>query len=271
MPIVSAESRPSIKGIVLGVFILFQLVYLPAANFIKLIALRLPESTGELDDDIQLRGQQFPERVQALADTLGTAFVRYGELTGQAQGWSLFAPIFGHQASLPATDFDGHIIESTFVPSNRNQYLRHFRLPSSNCRLFNYEYRLALLYWTALSEDQMREEPDAWKKARISRVRRQQRSLQAFMHWRLREYLAVNPKPAPPKNVRLVAQITPNPPIDPFERPRTRLFFWIARIPLDMSAPPGSLPVQAFEGDPFSNRNQGEFDQFIWLPHEGPP
>src|SRR4051794_28848278 len=86
----------------LGIFICFQLLYLPAANFIKLVVLRLPESRGELDDDIQLRGQQFPERLQTLADATGTAFVRWGELTGQAQGWSLFAPIFGHQASLPA-------------------------------------------------------------------------------------------------------------------------------------------------------------------------
>ena len=44
--------RVAWRSYVLGLFILFQLVYLPAANFIKLIPLRLPESNGELDDDI---------------------------------------------------------------------------------------------------------------------------------------------------------------------------------------------------------------------------
>src|SRR5947208_11851195 len=98
--------RVAWRSYVLGLFILFQLVYLPAANFIKLIPLRLPESNGELDDDIQLRGHDLIEPLQTAADAAGTAFVRWGEWTGQAQGWSLFAPIVGHQASLPEVSYN---------------------------------------------------------------------------------------------------------------------------------------------------------------------
>src|SRR5262249_37315331 len=156
--------------VLLGVFILFELVYLPAANFIKLVPLRLPESRGELDDDIQLRGKAYVEPVQWALDGLGAAMCRWGELTGQAQGWSLFAPVFGHQASLPMVR-----IVPTLVPGVRPLILRsdfrpldpnfYFQKPSPRCRLFNYEYRLALLYWTWSPESE-RDRPDEWRQAR---------------------------------------------------------------------------------------------------------
>src|SRR5438105_9496506 len=92
----ATQARPW-QRVGLGLFIGFQLVYLPAANWIKLVPLGLPASMGELDDDIQLRGGSNPAY-----DAAGWAMLRWGELTGQAQGWSLFAPRFGHQASLPA-------------------------------------------------------------------------------------------------------------------------------------------------------------------------
>jgi hypothetical protein len=244
------------SSFLLGAFILFQLLYLPAANFIKLVALRLPESKGELDDDIQLRGQQFPDRVQTLADAAGTAFVRWGELTGQAQGWSLFAPIFGHQASLPATGFDGPGIYSDFIPKDPSKY---FRLPWSNCRLFNFEYRLALLYWTWTAE-RMREEPGLWRRAGLMRVRRQQRSLQSFMNWRLHQYVTANPTAPPPTQVTLFAQLLPAPDLDLETGPRTRFGFWIARYLPGTQAPAGCLPVQAWDTD-----------AFIWLRIEDEP
>lgn len=175
------------SSFLLGAFILFQLAYLPMANVIKLVPLDLPESKGELDDDIQLHGRAFAEPVQSVLDAVGVACLRWGELSGQAQGWSLFAPAFGHQAALPivtATRIDpttgqvkSETYRSRFEPADP---ARHFRWPESRCRLFNYEYRLALLYWV-WSPEQFAEQPDAWRQAAMRRVQRQRRSMTEYM------------------------------------------------------------------------------------------
>ena len=111
---------------------------------------------------------------------------RWGELSGQTQGWSLFAPIVGHQASLPEVSYNRReYLDSEFKPVDPNVY---FRLPSPRCRLFNYEYRLALLTWTWTPESQ-RENPETWRKATLRRVWRQNRSMLAYMRWRSDRFL----------------------------------------------------------------------------------
>jgi hypothetical protein len=231
-------------SLLLGMFICFELLYLPASNFIKLIALRLPESKGELDDDIQLRGQQFPEPLQVVADATGTAFVRWGELTGQAQGWSLFAPIFGHQASLPAVGFGDGTIQSSFAPSDPNVY---FRLPWPSCRLFNYEYRLTLLYWTWTEERYYSEDHEAvWRGAVNKRVRRQNRSLLCYLTWRMNDHLRKNTRSIKPTIVEIYAELFPAPPLDsPDSMRRANLLFPLARWSPAMTVPADCLPLQA--------------------------
>jgi hypothetical protein len=244
---------------VLGLFILFQLVYLPIANLIKLVPLGIPESTGELNDDIQLRGQAFVAPVQAVADAAGTGFARWGELTGQAQGWSLFAPVFGHQAALPVVELYQIRLRSQFVPADANYY---FRAPSSACRLFNFEYRLALLYWNwdSLSYWDRRGE---YAKSTELRVRRQNRSMLAYMRWKMDRFLSANPLQGAPARVALLAEIIPSPPMnDPWamREPPHRgydIALWECMTP----TPAGMMPVQS----------SNVFSGVKWLPIEGEP
>jgi hypothetical protein len=243
------------KRVALGLFILFQLVYLPAANIIKLVPLRLPECKGELNDDIQLRGKKFIEPVQVVADAVGAAFERWGELTGQRQGWSLFAPHFGHQASLPVVSWPGKTIASSFMPDDPNSY---FRPPRTFGRLFNYEYRLGLLYWT-WSEASYRDQPSRWRDAAIDRVRRQTRSMLAFMRWRVDHDRILNPAAGLPSEITITAQMIP-PPAPEFARP-PQFGFRLARWQPNAVVPPGYLPVQAG----YANAD------WIWLAVEGEP
>src|SRR3954471_9847246 len=98
--------RRSLPSLLLRIFILWELFYLPAANFIKLLPVRLPPHKGELNDDVQLRADESAGGpAQAVRDGLAFGLSRWGELTGQTQGWALFAPTFGHQASLPVVVF----------------------------------------------------------------------------------------------------------------------------------------------------------------------
>lgn len=273
------------SSFLLGLFILFQLVYLPTANAIKLIALRLPESKGELDDDIQLRGQAFGEPLQTVADALGTSFVRYGELTGQAQGWSLFAPQFGHCAALPAMmprdmwwsiqRLDSpppEVLRSRFVPQDPEH---HIRLPSLDCRLFNYEYRLALLFWTTQNPYDRRSE---WEEIIKGRVRRQNRSIQAYMSWRCNVYRRTNPRKPFASDWKFLVETIPNPPLEDPSGIRVRLnpiaaahfnhtTHLIATWSPNAVVPQGMLPVQAV--NPFSSGSVQ--DAVHWLPIEEPP
>src|SRR3954471_1873534 len=98
--------RRSLPSLLLGIFILWELFYLPAANCIKLLPVRLPPHRGELDDDVQIPAEPSAGGpAQVVRDGLAFGLGGWGELTGQTQGWALFAPTFGHQASLPEVVF----------------------------------------------------------------------------------------------------------------------------------------------------------------------
>jgi hypothetical protein len=261
--------RERAPSVLLGAFILFELIYLPAANAIKLVPLRLPEARGELDDDIQLRGKAYPEPVQRALDSLGAAMCRWGELTGQAQGWSLFAPLFGHQASLPTVGLVWMTpprrwyeeLLSRFEPKDADYY---FRLPGTECRLFNYEYRLALLYWT-WSWESFAERRGEWRQAALDRVRRQQRSMLAYMRWRMDRYLLDNPGRPTPDAVELYAHLIPTPPPGSVSSrlgmPSGFRTMFLARWFPNTALPPGCLPVQAYDPEPGPAT-------WVWLPEE---
>src|SRR5207245_4170557 len=85
----------------LGWFILFQLVYIPGANVLKFLPATLPPRRDEFDDNIQLPGRLRLSALQPVLDSAVAASDRWGELTGQTQGWSLFAPHFASQSALP--------------------------------------------------------------------------------------------------------------------------------------------------------------------------
>jgi hypothetical protein len=271
-----ADPRPRVglRSILLGVFILWELFYLPAANLIKLRPVRLPPHRGELDDDVQLRADESSAGPgQAVRDGLAWVLSRWGELTGQTQGWSLFAPTFGRQASLPVVTFDPGplgpqlgMIRSEFAPANPDLF---FRMPWPSCRLYNYEYRLALLYWS-WDEDSYWRRRDEWDEALRQRVRWQNRSMLAYLRWRRDQFVRANPNLPAPTAVVLSAELIPSPPpSDPYQIRKWIRRFLIARWLPNSPPPPGRLPVQAFDliqgqygPPPFRHR------AWVWLPEE---
>jgi hypothetical protein len=238
-----SRSRPGLASVLLGVFIIWELVYLPAANFIKLLPVRQAPHKGELDDEVQIPADESASGpAQVVRDGAAAVLSRWGELTGQAQGWALFAPTFGHQASLPAVGFGGTTFHSSFKPVDPHVY---FRTPWPSCRLFNYEYRLALLYWRWTPES-YREHPEEWRQAAVRRVRWQHRSMLAYMRWRLDKYLRRNPKAVAPTVVGLYAELIPSPPPEaPDAMRQAPMTFGLARWLPGTPPPPGNLPIQA--------------------------
>jgi hypothetical protein len=99
-------------------------------------------------------------------------------LTGQAQGWSLFAPDFPPRSALPQVVLrwpDGReaVRACVYEPADPDHY---FRLPDSSCRLFNVEFRMALVYWS-FDDDTYAKRTEDWRKAVLGRPARQRRSM----------------------------------------------------------------------------------------------
>src|SRR5262245_13907355 len=104
-----------IASYLLGVFVCAQIVYLPLANIIQRVPRRMPPLPDEMLVRHQCEGEvTTSEPVQSAIDAIGTATDRWGELTAQNQGWSLFAPRFGAAGTfltLQVTAADGTTTE----------------------------------------------------------------------------------------------------------------------------------------------------------------
>src|SRR5216684_3308202 len=176
------------KRLLLGLFVIWQLLFLFTSNLLPLI----PHGRQELDEltyDISLHGQATSiEPIQQAIEGISLVSDRWMEATGQLQGWSLFAPIFPPQAGFVAVEFrwnDGSHdrVHSRFEPSDPLHYARP---PGTDSRLFNYESRFVILpaFWpeSKLGPDG---EPGQleWSQAITERARVQWKSMHAYLRW----------------------------------------------------------------------------------------
>lgn len=282
----SSPRRPTPAQVILGLFILWQLFFIPAANLFEFVPHR-PAQNDELTELPELAsGTQCPSKVLG---TVASALDRWAECTGQYQVWWLFAPHFPSQVAFPAVElrWDDDALSdkgctsrvesltalahsgtvgpevasgqrvprppvrllSLFDPKDPRSYVR---LPGSNDRLFHYEGRLGLLltYW---DDEAATKQQDEWRAAVRGRVQRQWKSIRAYLRWRLHEFRAQNPDVPEPKEMVLSIRIYRTPP--PGQRS------WDQYGPIEKplarwrpaeDGPADYLPVEAC--DPFDRR-----------------
>jgi hypothetical protein len=244
----------------LGAFICVELVYLPLANFLKLIPLRKPVPRGELLDDPQLRASGGSDWLVPL-EMLGMACDRWGELTGQPQGWALFAPYYGRMAALPVVVLvwrdpqQEARLPSHFAPSDAEH--PSGRPPEPRCRLYNYEYRIAISGWSWVRRP-LAEQLDTLAENAAAQTGRQRRSIAAYLRWSLDRYRAAHPGEPAPDIVELRAALYPAPDPATGVRPPSRDLPIAAWEPA-AQPPPGHIPLKYF--DPATARR-------VWLPAE---
>jgi hypothetical protein len=256
--------KPGWRSVLLGLFVAGQLVYLLLSNLIQLVPRELPPPRGELDIRVQREGTATDVRsIQDAINGLGTAIDRYGELTGQVQAWSLFAPGFGTQSLVPVVECycseGSGLKQITLSPKTLPDDPEHyFRFPSSYSRLAAYEYLLAVIYLNYSAESLAQRGPE-WRAAILDRVRNQQKSLEAYFRWNLRMFQLRYPDRPRPQEMILAVKIIPSP--KPGEAARPPAFTVpLARWQPGREPEPGFLPVQAY--DPTTQ-------EFVPLPVEG--
>jgi hypothetical protein len=237
----ASPSRPQLRQVILGLFVLGQLVFILAANFLPLLQAALVKQSAPGSEAIGLVVE-------------GTRY--WGSWTGQLQGWSLFAPAVPKQSVFLAVelrwDDDPHwpaasgkrrvLLSSPFEPADRNSYFRPF---GSFRVLGGYEAQLNLvaLAWDAESHAA---DPEEWHRRFADAVRRDHPAMQAYLAWRLRRYREEHPEEATPRQVILVGRIyrmaPPEQPwswSDPVEQPIARWRPW-------EKPAPGFLSIDAF-------------------------
>lgn len=242
-------------SLLLGIFVLFQLIFLPLANFIQLVPREMPPERGELDIRLQREGTVTDVRlIQGAINSTGTAIDRWGEVSGQPQVWSLFAPGFPTQSIYPIVEgvfpagfFDDRRAIQPRIPPDPDHY---FRWPSWICRLNSYDYLMAAVMQN-YTEASFQEHPEEWRTEIAERVRRQQRSLEAYFRFSLTMLQEFYPGYPTPSSMILRVKIVPSPMPGTRERGQPLVVF-VARWVPDRPATDGFLPIEAY--DPVQQR-----------------
>jgi hypothetical protein len=241
--------RPTVAQVLLGLFISWQLLFLPAANYLAFFPHGQPEE-GELSDSRSAPDQTgSATAVQSGINVAARITDAWAYLTGQVQAWWLFAPDVPRAATFPIVELrweDGPPVRlhTVLEPDDPRHY---FRPPSSFDRLFHYEIRLGLIV-SNWNEHTLAEAPEFWRTAFEDRVRRQWRSIRAYLRWYVQSFQRVHPERATPGEAVLFIHIyrIPEPGRDtavasePLEQPLAR---WLPA----KAAQPGELPVEVYD------------------------
>jgi hypothetical protein len=222
-----------VLAVVVGLFATWQLVYLPAANLIDFVPRRpVGPDLEPISDGYQAKGQfTSVEPLQRAAEWTGDALDFWSEISGQEQGWSLFAPGPPPYSAIPAVEFrfaDGtsDTLLSPYEPTDKQH--PGLRPPLVNNRPFNFEAQFIYPVWyvppaeivklsappelhdevCAKLQEQYRDLPDA--------ARAWRGPIRAWLAWRLKEYRAAHPDRPVPTEVILKHRFIPTPaPTDP--------------------------------------------------------
>lgn len=193
-------ARPTFAAVCVGLFALWQLAYLPLANLADFVP-RTP--TGEQPEAFGDPYQQYGTftRVAALqrfADRAGGALDCWAELSGQEQGWSMFAPGPPPFSCFVAVEFrfaDG-TSDTLLSPYEPDHARPAFRAPLIHDRAFNFEMRFTFEAWY-LPNEYVTERPELY--ASLPAAARALRApIVAYLKWRLNAYRELCPERGEP-------------------------------------------------------------------------
>jgi hypothetical protein len=227
---------PSRAQVLLGWFIVWQLVFLLVANVVSLVPRADPQTAGLASYPVE--ASRFVMRF-------------WSGLTLQGQFWRMF-PEFPHDSMFPAvkivyeepargTTNRNVLLLSDFEPGN---LYAHHDLFWHVDRLWHYDAHLALIYipW---NEQSLGQEPEAYQRYRNERIKNFDQPVLAYLRWRLAVFQQNHPE-ARPREAILLFRIydTPAPGTQPWrypepaERP-------VARWRLD--PPPLGQPLESYD------------------------
>lgn len=239
----------------LGLFVVWQLFFMLAANGVDLLQ-RLGLVAREIEPAIPSKASgRLTEggHVLEFLDGVGYLTTRWGQLTGQPQGWALYAPFIRREITFLALEFhfDSSQAPVKLLSANEPTDPGHF-LRIAKSRLHQYEYRIeiALPSYDGKSPEELAE---IWRTIIHDRVQRDWRYLLAYAKYRLAGWQQEHRELPTPQEVILSVRSYRIPPsgtepwmwIGPEDRP-------IARWRPGAAADDVYLPLEAY--DPVTKR-----------------
>ncbi|MBN9122498.1 MAG: hypothetical protein J0I06_25695 [Planctomycetes bacterium] len=210
-------------AVAVGLFAVWQLVYIPAANLIDLVPRRTGSPLEPISDPLQRHGTFTTfEPLQTATDRAGAVLDFWSELSGQEQGWSLFAPGLPPYTVTPAVEFrfaDGmsDTLLSPYEPADKlNPPLR---APLVNNRPFNVEAQFIYAVWYIPPEEvaglyatpeEIAMLPEVYR-ALPEAARVWRGPVRAYLSWRLKAYREARPERPGPVEVILKHRYIPTP------------------------------------------------------------
>lgn len=201
-----------VLAVAIGLFAMWELIYLPAANIIDFVPRRQKDPELEpVSDQYQDWDGRFTsvEPLQRSAEYAGDALDFWTEATGQEQGWSLFAPGMPPYCVFPAAEF--HFADDTsdtllspFEPADKRN--PQYRIPLVNNRTFNCEAQMIYPVIYAPPEELgkrfMRQEELDTLPMRVrdfpNVVRAWRDPFRGWLAWRMKQYMAAHPERGTP-------------------------------------------------------------------------
>jgi hypothetical protein len=236
---------------VVGAFALWQVVFPVLANIWEFIPRRPTPADSYPELSSTQRWGRFTdaEGAQYTSELAGEAFARWGEMTGQEQGWNMFTPEFPPYTVVPIAELhfaDGTSarVASRFTPADPDH--PRMRWPLIHDREFNYEANITMIGWFAEKPEVGARLPD--------RVRDNNELISHWLAWKMRLYRAVTPGAPEPVEVVMIfhhiptrapGEATDVPRKPAFERPFAK---WFPGGPRE----PGLLPLEGY--DPVAER-----------------
>lgn len=179
----SSPRAPTIPQVLLGLLVMWQLVFIPAAN-----VLRLPRLAP-----------------------LSVVTQPWAEATGQFQGWSLFAPEVPTQSAFTTLELHwskDRGIEPVRLPAAGFEPAdpKHFFRPVGSFRLPIFEHNLTRALWK-WDEDRFAQDPAGWKREIAQFLRAEWKPYVAYFHWRLDAFRSEDSHVPPPREMILLVRL----------------------------------------------------------------
>jgi hypothetical protein len=247
------EHKNTLISLLLGAFVVFQLLFIPLGNYIKLVPVRIPDHHGEIDGELQVNlapGAKCREPIQTLFDATAWISSRWSEVSGQGQCWALFTG-FGERASMPIVELrwpasderEPVLLKSHFEPADPTNY---FYWPEPCCRVWNYDNRMTLIHFAITHKTVP--DPDAYRRECMNCVRDMRHSMSAYLRWKTDRYLKAHPDLPRPESATLIARVLPDPPPGTSYRDRpATIEIPLARWVLDAAVAPDEVPLEAWD------------------------
>jgi hypothetical protein len=217
-------------AVLVGLFATWQLIYLPGANLIDFVPRRMGPPLEPSDDPYQVRGTFTScQPLQRGAEWAGDALDFWTEVSGQEQGWSLFAPGLPPYSVFPTVEFrfaDGttDTLASPYEPADKAH--PPLRPPLVNNRPFNFESQFNYPVWYAPPEEiaarytPPRPADGTLPPEYVTYLRTAYRTMQTdarllrgvvrtWLAWRLKMYRAAHPERGEPVEVVLKHRFVP--------------------------------------------------------------